>query len=429
MTSTAALLAAPINESLPYLSVRANNCLRGSKVMTLIDLIGRTEEELLDIPNFGRTTLAEIKKHLAMLGLHLGETPTSVVPDAKCTLIDLQIPAALKERLREIGIITLDQLSNMPLKQIIGSSSKSLKSVIEEALARLAIEPSLINPNQTRRVYLKARIKKVKKLRLQDPKIQRLQMVHGLYIQEGTLEKVATKLKMTRERVRQLLTKGSQMDLFRYDPRHKPGYQYPRKKPPIDLDKMLNDYKRLGSVKKVASENGLSFTRVAQALRQNGITEESLISLRREKQRNTCLVQYRELIDNLGHDPTSTELTQTRGGRALYTRIRKYWKSLNSVRKMLNIPVPPPGNPKLREMGRLFIERRMSILNARRMDQQNMIRQVFKDGQPLKLREIAAQCDLKLVRTGKLLSTMLRSGEIQRQGQGKYTQYVLAPGR
>src|SRR6266478_2680023 len=92
MTSTAALLAASINRSLPYLSVRANNCLRGSKVKTLTDLIGHTEEELLAIPNFGRTTLAEIKKHLAMLGLHLGEIPTFGVPDAKCALIDLQIP-------------------------------------------------------------------------------------------------------------------------------------------------------------------------------------------------------------------------------------------------------------------------------------------------------------------------------------------------
>jgi len=54
------------------LSVRANNCLQTEGIATLRDLVGRTREELLDVRNFGETTLQEIEEKLAEVGLHLG---------------------------------------------------------------------------------------------------------------------------------------------------------------------------------------------------------------------------------------------------------------------------------------------------------------------------------------------------------------------
>lgn len=53
-------------------TVRAANCLRAVNVRTIGDLVQKTEEELLRTKNFGRTSLAEIKKKLAELGLSLG---------------------------------------------------------------------------------------------------------------------------------------------------------------------------------------------------------------------------------------------------------------------------------------------------------------------------------------------------------------------
>jgi DNA-directed RNA polymerase subunit alpha len=54
------------------LSVRASNCIEAENVQTIGDLVARTEEEMLEVRNFGKTSLKEIKKKLTDFGLHLG---------------------------------------------------------------------------------------------------------------------------------------------------------------------------------------------------------------------------------------------------------------------------------------------------------------------------------------------------------------------
>ena len=54
------------------LSVRARNCLAKMDIITLGDLVRKTEPELLAYKNFGETSLQEIKDILAQKGLQLG---------------------------------------------------------------------------------------------------------------------------------------------------------------------------------------------------------------------------------------------------------------------------------------------------------------------------------------------------------------------
>src|SRR5437763_12240237 len=61
------------------LSVRATNCLESEGITTVRDLVIRTDEELLEVRNFGETTLKEVKQKLAERGLQLGmKQPTSI---------------------------------------------------------------------------------------------------------------------------------------------------------------------------------------------------------------------------------------------------------------------------------------------------------------------------------------------------------------
>lgn len=61
------------------LSVRATNCLESEGITTVRDLVIRTDEELLEVRNFGETTLKEVKSKLAERGLHLGlKLPSSL---------------------------------------------------------------------------------------------------------------------------------------------------------------------------------------------------------------------------------------------------------------------------------------------------------------------------------------------------------------
>jgi DNA-directed RNA polymerase subunit alpha len=56
------------------LSVRASNCLESVKVETIRQLVKMTETDLLEIRSFGKTSLREVKRKLADIGLSLGMT-------------------------------------------------------------------------------------------------------------------------------------------------------------------------------------------------------------------------------------------------------------------------------------------------------------------------------------------------------------------
>ena len=69
-----AALDAKLNLSLAELnlSVRATNCLESENINTVRDLVQKTEDQLLDVRNFGETTLNEVREKLTELGLRLG---------------------------------------------------------------------------------------------------------------------------------------------------------------------------------------------------------------------------------------------------------------------------------------------------------------------------------------------------------------------
>ncbi|GAG52958.1 unnamed protein product, partial [marine sediment metagenome] len=65
-------LTMPIQEL--ELSVRASNCLESAKTETVGELVKMTEADLLKIRSFGKTSLREIRRKLADIGLSLGMT-------------------------------------------------------------------------------------------------------------------------------------------------------------------------------------------------------------------------------------------------------------------------------------------------------------------------------------------------------------------
>jgi DNA-directed RNA polymerase subunit alpha len=65
-------LDTPIQEL--ELSVRASNCLESVKVDTVGQLVEMTEADLLKVRSFGKTSLREVKRKLADIGLSLGMT-------------------------------------------------------------------------------------------------------------------------------------------------------------------------------------------------------------------------------------------------------------------------------------------------------------------------------------------------------------------
>ena len=67
-------IEAKLNMSLAELnlSVRAMNCLETENINTVRDLVTKSEDQLLEVRNFGDTTLSEVRAKLSELGLRLG---------------------------------------------------------------------------------------------------------------------------------------------------------------------------------------------------------------------------------------------------------------------------------------------------------------------------------------------------------------------
>ena len=67
---TDAAIEAKLNMSLAELklSVRATNCLESENIHTVRDLVRRSEDQLLEVRNFGETTLNEVREKLAEIG-------------------------------------------------------------------------------------------------------------------------------------------------------------------------------------------------------------------------------------------------------------------------------------------------------------------------------------------------------------------------
>jgi len=69
-------LTAKLNQPISTmdLSVRASNCLESAKIHTVGELAKMTENDLLKVRSFGKTSLREVKRKLQELGLSLGMT-------------------------------------------------------------------------------------------------------------------------------------------------------------------------------------------------------------------------------------------------------------------------------------------------------------------------------------------------------------------
>lgn len=75
-------LRMPISEL--DLSVRASNCLESAKLNAVLDLVTKTESDLLKVRSFGKTSLREVKRKLSDLGMTLGmDVPDEILDQAE----------------------------------------------------------------------------------------------------------------------------------------------------------------------------------------------------------------------------------------------------------------------------------------------------------------------------------------------------------
>ena len=223
------ILAKSIQEL--FLSVRASNCLREANIRTIGELAYKAEEELLQIKNFGKKSLAEVKEILYECGLTLNLETDFSKPISNETLLKLEdfqsidvldLSYRTQHWLKKNRIDTIGKLQKKSETQLLNIRNLGKKAV-REVQCKLAEylgsvnnkfkeEPKFEEPPQklitsnifdtlteiTEKVFspLDDRTKEIMKLR------------YGL--KDGhfhTLESIGNRFNITKERVRQIQQK------------------------------------------------------------------------------------------------------------------------------------------------------------------------------------------------------------------------------
>lgn len=366
------LLAMPVNALV--LSVRTQNVFEKMQIHCLYDLVKRGPYELLRQRNCGKTTLSQIETGLAGIDLKLGTKYS-------------------QETVRKIERYRLAKKDNY--------------SSLYDDLQQKA--PELLNKlNASRAISIDTS--------LTTAKVNFYRRCFQEYQRHGTLEKVGRILGLTRERIRQVLVKGSRLGLFEYKPRE---YVI------ILKGKILEGYRKRPSLVAVARANNISTGYAQKLCTLHGITAEILREIATEARREKCIEQYQQIQHQLNHHPTTTELQRVTQWRSLWARITRHWGSFDAFREQLSIPKPSLGNPAFREVTRKWMENRRRLALIIKMERLDAIRECFSEQIPLTCSEISDKCGLKYQTTANLLKLLMATGEVKREGAGNAVKYRL----
>ncbi len=129
------------------LSVRARNCLNKMNIMSLGDLVRKTEQELLTYKNFGETSLNEIKEILGSKCLRLGMAREEAVLSIESTkkrytsgenveamnrpIADLELSIRARRTVEGLGCLTVGDVIQHSEDELLGMPNFGVTSLLE----------------------------------------------------------------------------------------------------------------------------------------------------------------------------------------------------------------------------------------------------------------------------------------------------------
>ncbi|MBU4488545.1 MAG: hypothetical protein KKI13_05715 [Candidatus Omnitrophica bacterium] len=134
--------------------------------------------------------------------------------------------------------------------------------------------------------------------------------------------------------IRQFLIRGDEIGLFEFPPREKPFYLR------ITKETLLESLLRYESISKVGKHHKASFEQIKEAMKTYKI---SMRDIQSEINKRKALKTYEELVRELGHHPSTTEI-KIRHHYLLF-RIKKIWGSIYEFRKAYGFPGSKIGSP------------------------------------------------------------------------------------
>jgi len=143
------------------LSVRAYNCLKRSGLMTVGQVLERSEDELLALRNFGRKSYDELKRRLTELEFLPEEAPEEAIPTEVPSVIEEEgLPGLLAPAVREPTLVEAAALAAVeePAAAVEEGPAPEEEAPAGEGAEAPAVaeEPAVVAPKKKKRAKAKA---------------------------------------------------------------------------------------------------------------------------------------------------------------------------------------------------------------------------------------------------------------------------------
>jgi DNA mismatch repair ATPase MutS len=219
----------------------------------------------------------------------------------------------------------------------------SIQKVAERLrISRTRIRTLLLLSYNCKNIYDLRKKMKIKKL-LSDKKIAELKQVKELYDKFLTLQKTAEQLNISRERVRQLLNEGEKYCLFQYKLSSETKFKELLQR--YDRKTLIKEIKLLKYPSKICPKLHIKrseFKKLVKHYNINLLTidyKDYYLEIL-EKKKSKYLAKYYQIVDTLGHHPSTTKMSTKKEWIVVWRMILHYWGSMANFRKEYGIEKP-----------------------------------------------------------------------------------------
>lgn len=245
---------------------------------------------------------------------------------------------------------------------------------------------------------------------------KRLLLVKSLYDQFKTLEEVASRLNLTRERVRQLLKKGHEYKLFQYEVTSEKEFKRVLAK--ISSADLINEIKSQSNRFQRCENLGISMNDYFKLLKHYQIdTQDYLMSARLKR----YLVRYSGIVDKLGHHPSTTEMQAKTGWRAIYSAIERLWGSIDKFRSEFGIEKPAYA---IHPNTILAFKQAKEKAKKRKLDKILQVEELIKINGPISSKNISETLGFRISTLAVYINHLIENNRIKRIGEKWTAKYV-----
>lgn len=267
----------------------------------------------------------------------MDNNPLSSQPimDENIEIIYFDLPSRIVNTLYRNNIITTEDLEKIPDEQTLfnfkGIGQKALRDIKKE-YKRIFQKELFNNKTQDKTKLRVIPIQESQNKR----KRKRILEAKRLYEEFGTLQKVANILRLTRERVRQLLKKGEKFGLFIHQTTRTTRFIQLTKK--VSKENLIKEIESNKTVFEVCTLFGIGTNQYFKLVNFYNI---DTMDHRLDAKRRKYIAKYMTIVDFLGHHPSTTELNSKPEWRNIWHCIDRCWGGIEKFRAEYGIEKPP----------------------------------------------------------------------------------------